>query len=100
MPRKAKYTIEQKIQAAERYIRGEARASVIAAEMRMTSNGSRQIHEWAAIYRENGVKGFHLIDGNRSYTTEEKQQAVEEYLQGKGSLREISRKYHIPSDSI
>lgn len=99
MSRKAKYTVEQKVQAAERYLRGEASAAGIAAEMGMTASGERRVHEWAGVYRENGIEGFHLMKGNRSYTTEEKQQAVEDYLQGKGSLEAISRKYHIPSES-
>ena len=99
MSRKAKYTVEQKVRAAERYLRGEAGAAEIAAEMGMPVNGERQVREWAAVYRENGIEGFHLKDGNRSYTAEEKQEAVEDYLQGKGSLLEISRKYRIPSES-
>lgn len=98
MSRKAKYTVEQKIRAAERYISGEASVAEIVAEMGMPASGRNEVFEWAAIYKENGVEGFHRSDGNRSYTAEEKQQAVEDYLQGKGSLRDISRKYHIPSN--
>ena len=98
MSRKSKYTVEQKIRAAERYIRGEASASAIAAEIGMPESGKKRVREWAAIYRENGIEGFHLKEGNRSYTATEKQRAVEDYLQGKGSLEEISRKYHIPSN--
>ena len=99
MSRKAKYTIESKVRAVERYLRGVASASTIAAEMGMGKGGRNRIWEWAAIYRENGIEGFHLKKGNSSYTTEEKQQAVEEYLQGRGSLSEICRKHHIPSTS-
>ena len=95
MSREIKYTIEQKIRAAERFIRGEASARDIAAEMGMTTNGKHIVREWAAVYRENGIEGFHLAEGNRSYTATEKQQAVEDYLQGKGSLGQICRKYHI-----
>ena len=97
MSRKAKYTVEAKVRAAERYLRGEASAAGIAAEMEMGKRGESTVREWAAIYRENGIEGFHLKEGNSSYTAETKKQAVEEYLQGKGSLREISRKYHIPN---
>ena len=97
MSRKAKYTVEQKVQAAEKYLRGEASAAKIAAEMEMPASGERQVQKWAVVYRENGIEGFHLKKGNRSYTAEEKQQAVEDYLQMKGSLGDISRKYHIPS---
>lgn len=93
-----KYTVEEKIRAAEGYIRGEAGTAEIAAEMGMTQNGGRQVREWIAIYQEKGIEGFHHTKGNRSYTGEEKRQAVEEYLQGKGSLRKISRKYHILSE--
>lgn len=99
MSRKAKYTVEVRVRAAERYVQGEASASTIAEEMGMGRNGCRRIREWAAIYRENGTEGFHLKKGNSSYTAEEKQQATEEYLQGKGSLSEICRKYHIPSNA-
>ena len=99
MSRKAKYTIEAKVRAAERYLRGEASAATIAKEMGMEKNGERMIREWAAVYREDGIERFHLRKGNSSYTAEEKLQAIEEYLQGKGSLREICRKHHIPSKS-
>lgn len=92
-----KYSIEQKIQSAERYLRGEASAREIASELGMTQNGSREIQRWAAAYRENGIEGFHLQRGNSSYSAETKRQAVEEYLEGKGSLTEICIKYHIPS---
>ena len=97
MSRKAKYTVEAKAKAAERYLRGEASASGIAAEMGMGKRGDNRIREWASAYRESGIEGFHLKKGNSNYTTEEKQQVVEEYLQGKGSLNEICRKHHIPS---
>ena len=98
MSRRAKYPIEAKVRAAERYLRGEASAAAIAEEMGMEKHGGRKIREWAAAYRENGIEGFHLKVGNSSYSAEEKQEAVEEYLQGKGSLGEISRKHHIASD--
>ena len=97
MSRRAKYTVEEKIRAAERYIRGEASATAIAAEMGMPASGRKQIYDWAANYQENGIEGFHLKKGNRSYTAEEKMQAVEDYLNGRGSQQEICRKYHIPS---
>ncbi len=82
MSRRAKYPIEKKTHASERYIKGEASAASIAAEVRMTRNGDQQIVEWAAIYRENGIEGFHIREGNERNTSEKKKQAVEEYLQG------------------
>ena len=95
MSRKRKYTVEAKVRAAERYLRGEDSAAAIAAEMGMGKSGDRRVRRWAAAYRENGIEGFHLKAGNSSYTAEMKQQAVEEYLRGEGTLESISRKYHI-----
>ena len=97
MSRRARYTVEAKVRAAERYLRGDASAAAIAAELVMGRRGDRTVQEWAAAYRENGIEGFHLKKGNSSYTAEEKQEAVEAYIQGKGSQREICQKYHIPS---
>ena len=65
--------------------------------MGMGRHGDDKVREWAAAYRENGIEGFHLKKGNSHYTGELKRDAVEEYLRGKGSLREISRKYKIPN---
>lgn len=92
-----KYSVEEKIKAAERYLRGEASIAEIAAEKSMGKGGERQIYEWAAIYRDGGAEGFHVTRGNHSYSSELKQQAVKDYLQGKGSLEGICRKYRIPS---
>ncbi len=97
MSRKAKYTVEAKVRAAKRYLRGESSSAAIAAEMGMGKCGGRRIRKWAAAYQENGIEGFHLKKGNSSYTAETKQRAVEDYLLRKGSLEELSRKYHIPS---
>ena len=41
MTRRAKYPIEKKIRAAERYIKGEASAARIAAELGMTRTGDK-----------------------------------------------------------
>ena len=97
MSRRCKYSIEQKIQAAERYLRGEASAREIAAELGMSQNGPRQVREWVAAFQENGIEVFRLRSGNNSYSAETKRHAVEEYLMGNGSLDDIRIKYHIPS---
>ena len=59
-----KYSVEEKIKAVERYLRGEASAGEIAAEMKMSKRGCAMVVEWAAMYRENGTEGFHLTRGN------------------------------------
>ncbi len=59
MSRKARYTVKAKMQAAERYLRGEASAAAIAEEIKMGKCGERRVREWAAVYQENGIEGFH-----------------------------------------
>ncbi len=97
MSKRDKYSLEQKIHAVERYLRGEASAREIAAELRMTKKGCDLVLRWAAVYRKNGIEGFRLQQGNNAYSAETKREAVEEYLEGKGSLTEICIKFHILS---
>ena len=99
MSRRVKYSIDEKVRAAEKYIRGEASAKEIAKKLKMGKNGNKRVRYWAKIYRENGIKGFHLIKGNNSYTSAQKLKVVEAYCNGKGSLEDLCIKYHIPSTS-
>ena len=98
MSRQAKYAVEAKVRAAERYLQGKAGAMEVAAEIGLPESGEKRGRVWAAVYRENGIKGFHQKKGNSSYPAETKQQAAEDYLQGKGPLSCISRKHRIPSE--
>ncbi len=45
MSRKAKYSVEEKIKAAGRYLRGEANAGEIAAEMKISRHGDDMVAE-------------------------------------------------------
>ena len=74
MSRRAMYPTEKRIQAAERYIKGETSDASIAAEMGMTRNGDQQIVEWQrAVTRtaskdftqEKGTKGIHQRKTNK-----------------------------------
>ena len=51
------------------------------------------IEDWIVQYKHNGVRAFLQEDQNRVYSPEIKKQAVEDYLIGKGSQREITAKY-------
>ena len=53
------------------------------------------VFEWVSLYKAEGVKGLLPLEKNRVYKPEIKLQAVLDYLAGKGSYREISRKYKI-----
>ena len=53
------------------------------------------LREWIIQYKKNGVSAFLPEEYNRVYSEETKYQAVEEYLTGKGSQREITAKYKL-----
>jgi transposase-like protein len=57
----------------------------------------QSIQRWIAIYKGFGVEGFYKTNGNNKYTSELKQQAVAEYLDGNSSLMDICIKYKIRS---
>ena len=95
MSRRAMYPIEKRIQAAERVHQRRGKRCEYSGRDGNDQKWQSTIAEWAAIYRENGIERFHIREGNERHTSEKKKQAVEEYLQGRGSLREICRKYHI-----
>ena len=61
MSRRAMYPSEKRIQAAERYIKGETSAASIAAEMGMTGNGDQQIVEWQRSIAIPIILGFESI---------------------------------------
>ncbi|WP_294378867.1 transposase [uncultured Clostridium sp.] len=58
----------------------------------------QSIQRWIAIYKGCGVEGFSKTNGNHKYTSELKQQAVTEYLNGSSSLIDICIKYKIRSN--
>ena len=53
------------------------------------------IRDWIGLYKSEGSLGLQPTEQNRIYSPEMKRQAVEDYLSGKGSLREICQKYKI-----
>lgn len=58
---------------------------------------SETIRLWIARYRAEGIEAFLPHDKYRVYPPETKQQAVQDYLSGKGSLLDICKSYKIRS---
>ena len=89
-----------KVSAADRLAAAKACAegkmSQCEAARRVGVNRS-SVREWTALYKAKGAAAFEKTDGNPEYSAETKLQAVTEYLEGKGSLREIAAKYGLHS---
>ncbi len=86
---------EKKLEAVERYKRGEASLARIAQDY-----GVRKItiRRWISSYEAMGLSGLTYQGTLSKYSTELKTAAVEAYLNGEGSLMEICKIYCIRSD--
>lgn len=94
MPRKGKWTAEEKLEIVETYLAGKVgqrEASQIAGANRTT------LQRWVSLYKAEGPTGLLSSTRNRAYSKETKQAAVADYLSGRGSLREICESYKIRS---
>lgn len=77
MDRRRKFSKEEKVRAASRYLAGEKGSTSLAREV---GCNAKTIHIWVETYREHGEEGFEERAHNRSYTKEHKATVVEEYL--------------------
>ncbi len=92
MPKKTKYSVEEKAEAVLACIDGKCSVSSMAKRMGVDNE---TIRDWIGLYTSEGSIGLQPAEQNRIYSPEMKRQAVEDYLSGKGSLREICQKYKI-----
>ena len=95
MPRKSKYSIEERVQACEDYQSGARSLEEICISL--GTPRKRTIKEWTEKYIKYGVIAFQNHSNNKSYTKEFKLHVVEEYLAGLGSLQDLIIKYDICS---
>ena len=84
-----------KLSAVTKYRKGGCPTEHIARSL--GTNGTR-IFEWVTLYQPLGADGLKTSPKLSAYSTETKLNAVCDYLAGKGTLREIQKKYEIPSD--
>ena len=90
--RKRKYDAELIIKTVKEHIEEGVSSNQLSAKYNIHHG---IIEEWIVQYKHNGINAFLQEDHNRVYSIETKMQAVEDYLSGKGSQREITAKYGI-----
>ena len=92
MSRKMKIEAEEKIRVAKACSKGRISISAAAEEQGVHPS---VVNDWVRQYETEGVSAFLPQKGNRRYDPILKEAAVKDYLSGKGSLRDICRKYKI-----
>ena len=97
MSRRQKLSIEAKMELVRQCLAGEIS---IRGAAQTVGVGATSIRRWILVYESEGVEGFLPHEKNRVYSPKLKQKAVQEYLSGKGSLADISKKYKIRNPCI
>jgi len=94
MPQKGKISPEEKIEIVKRCLSGEVGQNEAG---RLVGVNEYSIRAWISLYRAEGASAFAPQGRDRTYSPDLKQQAVEDYLAGRGSLQNICEKYKIRS---
>lgn len=97
MGRKAKYSLELKIQLVEEYLNGKTPFSRIQYAYGVSS---RSFRDWVNLYKSQGIDGLATKHTNKSYSSEFKIKVVDEYLSGKDSILGLCCKYNISSHEV
>ncbi len=96
MSRKSKIDPVRKIELVEKYLEGKI--SVSEATRLAGLRRRESFHKWVGIYHNEGPTGLLDQSHNKHYSEEIKLQAIHDYLDGNGSLREIAFRYGLRSD--
>ena len=94
MSRKSKIEPIVKVKIVEQYLAGEI---VLNQASKKLGVACQSIRKWISIYRCNGPAGLFNQLKNKSYSKTLKMSAVNDYLNGVGSLDDICLKYGIRS---
>jgi len=94
MSRKSKIEPAEKVKIIERVLADEISATEAA---RLIGVDRSSIRDWRNLYLSDGPSALMVQSNNKTYSKELKLQAVQEYLDGKSSQRDIVKKYHLRS---
>lgn len=90
--RQRKLTDQQRLDAVHAYLAGAGSYQTIAEQFQISS---RTLRDLVALYQSQGETALQSPSNNNYYPPELKRQAVEDYQSGRGSQRDICKKYNI-----
>ena len=91
---KSKLSAEQKAEIARLYLEKGESKSFIAKRYGINEMA---VHKYTLQYQAQGIETFINNGKNRTYSAELKKQAINAYMNGEGSTREIAAKYGLRS---
>ena len=97
MSKRQKCSYEEKMQAVEDYLSGKKNQKQIATDLGLGKRGRSTVGLWVRKYQEAGPESLRSSSTKRSYSKEFKEQIVQEYLCGRGSMEALAIKYGIPN---
>ena len=95
--RRSKHTLNERIEAVLRVMEGSTSVSRIAKEYAVDRT---TINLWVRKYKADGIDGLKDSRTWKGYSSEQKREAVDFYLNGEGSLRTTCEKFNISSHSV
>lgn len=99
MSRKSKIDPALKVELVERYLNNEIGISEASRLAGLSASTTTPFRKWINIYRNDGPAGLMNQSHNKSYSKETKMQAVNDYLDGKGSLADVTARYGLRSET-
>jgi len=97
MSKKERLPAEEKLKIVEAYLNGSMGKSMIQSEY---GTAWSTLRDWVRLYETRGIEGLMSYSRSRKYMPETKLTAVREYLDGKGSLSDICKKFDISTSSM
>ena len=94
MGKRTKFSPEERLKIAVLCFDGKLSQADAARRFGVSESS---IHEWVVRYREQGTDGFARNGYNKVYSSEFKLQIVQDYLDGNGTLQDLSAKYGLRS---
>lgn len=97
MGRVRKHSVEAMHQICLDYLEGQGSYQSLAQQLNVAK---KTIKLWVSTYKKHGQDAFIHKTRNCSYTKEFKEEVVQEYIQGKGSMLDLAVKYNLSDSTI
>lgn len=97
MSKRSPKSVEEKLEIIQLYLTHEYSISQL---VKLYQVSEPSIKQWTNRYEKNGIDGLRKSQTWKRYSKEVKEQAVQDYLDGVGSLSDICQKYDISSISV